>query len=217
MMMRSETVRRWAIGLFLIGAVVSTASRSAEAGKYNMTLDVGSAAPNFQNLPGVDDKSHSLADWKDAAVVVVVFTCNTCPTAVDYEERIQTLVKKYADGGKVAVVAINANQVAGDQLPKMKERAAEKKFGFTYLRDDSQQTAKAFGATYTPEFFVLDAQRKVAYMGAFDDSTSPDKVQVKYVEAAVDALLAGAKPETTETIARGCLVRYARQRAKKNP
>lgn len=186
-----------------------------DAGKYNPTLNVGDAAPEWKNLPGTDDKNHSLADLKDKAVVVVAFTCNTCPTAVDYEDRIMAIGKKYAAGGKVAVVAINANQVEGDLLPKMKERATERSFNFTYLHDDTQQVAKAYGATFTPEFFVLDQNRKIVYMGALDDATKVDEVKVKYVEDAVDAALAGRTPETRETVARGCLVRYARQRPKK--
>jgi len=186
-----------------------------EAGKYNPTLSVGDAAPDWKDLPGTDDKNHSLADWKDKAVVLVVFTCNTCPTAVDYEDRLMALVKQYSAGGKVAVVAINSNQVEGDLLPKMKERATAKNFNFAYVHDDSQQVAKAYGATFTPEFFVLDQQRKIAYMGAFDDATKPEQVKVRHVEDAVEAVLAGKVPETRETVARGCLVRYARTRTKR--
>lgn len=186
-----------------------------EAGKYNPKLNIGDVAPDWNKLPGTDDQEHSLADLKDKAVVVVVFTCNTCPTAVDYEDRIMALTKKYAVDGKVAVVAINANQVADDLLPKMKDRATNRKFNFAYLHDGTQDVAKAYGATFTPEFFVLDQNRKVVYMGALDDSTAPDKVKLRYVEDAIDAVLAGKAPETRETVARGCLVRYARQRPKK--
>lgn len=196
-------------------ATMTFTAQFSNAGKYNPTLNVGDAAPEFKDLPGTDDKNHSLAELKDKSVVVVIFTCNTCPTAVDYEDRVMALAKKYAANGKVGIVAINANQVEGDLLPKMKERATERNFNFLYVHDDTQQVAKAYGATFTPEFFVLDANRKIAYMGALDDATKPDQVKVRYVEDAIDAVLAGRTPETRETIARGCLVRYARQRAKK--
>ena len=196
-------------------ALVGLLAVAVEAGKYNPTLSVGDTAPDWKDLPGVDDKSHSLGDLKDKTAIVLLFTCNTCPTAVDYEDRVIALAKKYAADERVAIVAINANQVEGDLLPKMKERARERKFPFAYVHDDTQQVAKAYGATFTPEFFVLDRQRKIAYMGALDDATKPEQVQVRYVEDALQAVLDGKAPTTTETIARGCLVRYARQRNKK--
>jgi hypothetical protein len=96
----------------------------------------------------------------------------------------------------------------------MRKRAELKKFPFAYLRDDNQQIAKAYGASVTPEFFVLDKNRRVVYMGALDDATDPAAVKVNYVEEAIAASLSGKKPEVTETVARGCLVRYGRQRKK---
>lgn len=187
----------------------------AWGGKYNPTVSIGDAAPDWRDLPGVDDQSHSLADYRSHEVLVVAFTCNTCPTAVDYEERLMTLAAKYADGGKCAIVAINANQVPGDLLPKMKERASARKFNFDYVRDDSQQVARSYGATVTPEFFVLDKQRRIVYMGALDDSTDAAGVKARHVEEAVAAVLTGKTPTVAETVGRGCLVRYARDRKKK--
>ena len=95
----------------------------------------------------------------------------------------------------------------------MKKKAAKKKFTFAYLYDESQQIARDYGAVYTPEFFVLNKERKVAYMGAMDDKTNVSEVTDKHLEAAVDALLAGKAPPKAETAARGCLVRYKRTRA----
>jgi peroxiredoxin len=190
----------------------------AWAGKFNPTLNIGDAAPNWEKLPGVDGKQHSLADLKDKEVVVVAFTCGSCPTAVDYEDRIKALAKQLDAGGKGALVAINANdtkRAPEDTLEAMQQRAKAQEFTFVYLRDDKQTVAKAYGATTTPEFFVLNKQRKVIYMGALDDKTEPDAVKEKYVEAAIAAALAGRSPEVTETVARGCLVRYARERRKK--
>lgn len=203
--------------LLVIAAVVgvSCAAPAAWAGKYNPTRSIGDAAPDFKDLPGTDGKSHSLSEFVGREALVVVFTCNTCPTAVDYEARVKALAEKLGASGKVAVIAINSNQVADDQLPKMKERAEREKFNFAYLRDDTQQIAKAYGATVTPEFFVLDKQRRIAYMGALDDSTDPAGVKARYVEDAVAALLEGKSPAVSETVGRGCLVRYARERRKK--
>ena len=134
------------------------------AGKFNKVLDVGSPAPAWENLAGTDGRKHSLADLKDKAAVVVVFTCNSCPVAVGYESRVAAFAKKYAD--KVAVVAINVNTGKDDALPAMTERAAKKNFPFPYLYDPTQEIARRYGAKYTPEFFLLDKDRRVVYMGA---------------------------------------------------
>jgi hypothetical protein len=112
----------------------------------------------------------------------------------------------------VAVIAINSNAVPADSLEHMQERAKEKSFPFPYLRDDDQAVAKAWGAIYTPECFVLNARREVIYMGALDDSTDPARVQEQYVQLAIDAALQGRRPATTETAARGCAIRMPRRR-----
>ncbi len=190
--------------------------RGAEAGKYNPTLNVGDAAPVWKDLSGTDGKKHSLADLKGKKVVVLVFTCNSCPVAIDYENRIIELAKKHAGPkGQVEVVAVNVNTVPEDSLARMTERAKEKGYPFPYLFDGSQKIARDYGATFTPEFFVLDEQRKIVYMGAMDDNGDEAKRKIDYVEAAIVATLAGKKVEVTETVGRGCFVRYARQRRKK--
>lgn len=187
----------------------------AQAGEFNETLKIGDAAPAWSELPGVDGKAHSLADLKDKAIIVVAFTCNSCPVAVAYEERLKEFVKQYADKeGGVALVAINVNKVDDDRLPKMQERAKSKGFNFPYLYDDSQKIAKAYGANFTPEFFVLDKERKVVYMGRMDDNPETDKVKTHYVELAVQAALKGEKPATAETLGVGCRIRYVRERKK---
>jgi peroxiredoxin len=183
------------------------------AGQFNKTLNIGDKAPEWKDLPGIDGKKHSLADLKDKDIVVVVFTCNSCPVAEEYEDRIISFSKKYAGReSKVALVAICVNLVEEDRLPKLTERAKEKGFNFPYLSDESQIIGKAFGANYTPEFFVLDRHRKIAYMGAMDDHSPPAEAKSNYLEKAVDAVLKGEKPETTETLARGCRVRYSKSR-----
>jgi peroxiredoxin len=195
--------------VFAIVAVLGSSAISL-AGEYNEVLSIGDAAPSWENLPGVDDKQHSLADLKDKPIVVLVFTCNTCPIAVDYEDRIIKFAKDQAD--QVAVVAINSNSVKDDQLPKMRERAEKKEFPFLYLWDEKGAVAKNYGAIFTPEFFVLNRQRKVIYMGAMDDKSDPGEAKVNYVADAVKAALAGGKPETAETVARGCRIRFPRER-----
>jgi peroxiredoxin len=185
----------------------------ASAGEFNKVLNVGDPAPVWSDLPGTDGKKHSLSDLKDKSVVVVVFTCNSCPIAVDYEDRIIEFAKTHAGAdSKVALVAINVNTIADDRLDAMKKRASEKKFGFPYLYDETQKIAKAFGANYTPEFFVLNAKREIVYMGAFDDKTNAKEAKENYLHPAVEAALKGEKPAKGETIPRGCQIRFKRER-----
>ena len=180
------------------------------AGEFNKKLNVGDTAPVWKDLPGTDGKKHSLADHKDSDVVVLVFTCNSCACSEEYEDRIIAFAKKYQES--VAVVAVNVNTTPADRLDAMKKKAAAKKFAFPYLYDETQQIAQDYGAIYTPEFFVLNKDRKIAYMGAMDDRTKADDVKEKYLEAAVDAVLKAEKPLTGETVAHGCLIRFKRTR-----
>jgi len=185
----------------------------AEAGKYNPDRNIGDDAPVWKDLPGVDGKTHSLADLKEKEVVVVVITCNTCPYAVAYEDRLINFTKEHAGpDSKIALVAINVNtREKEDLLPAMKERAKAKEFPFPYLFDESQKIGRDFGATRTPEFFVLNKERKIVYMGAMDDSDDPKQVTKQYVLQAAEAALEGKKAETTETVPIGCAVRYKRK------
>lgn len=179
------------------------------AGEFNTTVNIGDTAPDWNDLPGTDDKPHSLDDLKDKKVVVVAFTCSSCPYAIDAEDRLIALQEKFADEN-VAVIAINVNKVEEDLMPAMKQRAEEKKFNFPYLFDESQQIAKAFGAKYTPEFFVLDKNRKIVYMGSLDDSPDGKNVSEPHVIRAIEAALAGEKPAVTETVPIGCRIRFER-------
>lgn len=178
------------------------------AGEFNKALSVGDGAPAWADLPGTDGKKHSLADFQEP-VVVLVFTCNSCDVAQQYEDRIVAFAKKYE--GKAAVVAVNVNTIPADRLDAMKKKAEQKKFPFPYLYDESQKIARDYGATHTPEFFVLTKDRKIAYLGAMDDKIKADDVTEKYLEAAVDAVLKGEKPARGETVAHGCLIRFQRQ------
>src|SRR6185436_8649710 len=160
-----------------------------------------------------DDQKHSLAYLADKDVIVVCFTCNTCPYAVDYEDRLIGLAKKFAaEGHRCALVAINANKVKDDLLPAMQERAKSKSFNFPYLHDETQQVAKSYGATFTPEFVVLNKERKVIYLGAMDDSPDGKKITKRYLEDAIAAVLAGKQAPTMETPAVGCAIRFTKER-----
>jgi thiol-disulfide isomerase/thioredoxin len=168
---------------------------------------VGQSAPEWKELDGVDGKKHSSADIKDAKAVVVVFTCNHCPVAQAYEDRIVALANDYKDKG-VELVAINVNNMEEDKLPAMKERAEAKGYEFAYLYDPSQGIGRAFGATVTPHAFLLDGEKSLVYAGAIDDNMEADKVEKHHLRDAIDAVLAGSKPETDSTKPMGCGIKY---------
>lgn len=171
---------------------------------------IGDTVEDFK-LKNVDDSMVSLSDFKEAKGFIIVFTCNTCPFSVANEDRIIALDKKYKSKG-YPVIAINPNDpaaVPADSFEAMKTRASEKGFTFPYLFDDGQKVYPKFGATKTPHVYIVSKKNmKVEYIGAIDDSSrNPDRVKEKYVENAVDALLAGKKVEKTETRAIGCSIK----------
>jgi peroxiredoxin len=194
----------------LIFALALSVVGSATAGKFNKKVSPGDKAPAFADLPGTDGKRHGLADLADKEFVVVVFTGNECPVATSYEKRLVTLTKKYALGEKsrVAVVAINVGVDEDERLDKMKAVAKERGFNFPYLSDESQKIGRQFGASVTPEAFVLDKGRNIVYTGAIDDNLQAGKVEKKYLENALDALLAGKPVPTSETRPTGCSIEY---------
>ncbi len=169
---------------------------------------IGDTAPSFSALKGVDGKEHALADYKKD-VVVLVITCNSCPVAQEYQERLVAFAKKY--DGKLDLVALCVSIAPDDNLDKMKEVAKEQKFNFPYLSDPSQTIGRQLGAVTTPEFYVLDKRRKVVYHGAMDDQIDEKKVKAKYLEDAVDAVLKGEKVLKSETRSRGCAIEYSRK------
>ena len=174
------------------------------------TLELGEKAPDF-TLPGVDGNDHSLADFSDKKLLVVVFTCNHCPHAVGTEDRMVDFAKRSAAKG-VGLVAINANETDNhptDSMEHMKERSAEKGFTFPYLRDDEQSAALAYGALRTPHFYLFDADRALRYTGRFDDNTvDASLATTSELADAVDALLAGKEPAVAVTNPIGCNVKW---------
>lgn len=212
-------VRRVSLLLLIIG--VWLAGRLAVAAEVP-TLTIGSAAPDFK-LPGVDDKTHSLADFADAKLLVVLFTCNHCPTAQAYEERIVKLHDDYQDRG-VALVAISPNDAeavrldelgytdVGDGFDDMKVRAEERGFKFPYLYDgETQSVSKAYGVLATPHVFIFDQERKLRYNGRIDNS-EVGEVKSHDARNAIDALLAGKTPPVETTRVFGCSTKWADKR-----
>lgn len=171
---------------------------------------VGDTAQDF-SLVNVKGKQVSLAGIKNAKGYIVVFTCNHCPYAKAYEQRIIELHKKYAPLG-FPVVAINSNDKdvqPQDSYDNMKKLAKKKKYPFNYVYDETQEIARTYGATRTPHVYVLDKDRVVRYIGAIDDnSEDPAMAKEHYVASAVDALLAGKDVATKETKAIGCGIKW---------
>ena len=178
----------------------------------NAGLKPGDNAVEF-SLKNVDGTSVSLSDYADQKGVIVVFTCNPCPFAKAYEQRIITLHKSYADQG-FPVVAINPNDVEispDDTMDKMMARAEEQDYPFPYLKDESQEVYKAYGASKTPHIFLLQnkgGKFKVAYIGAIDDNAmDAAEVTSKYVEKAIADLVSGSIPDPATTKAIGCSIK----------
>lgn len=183
------------------------------------TLALTAQAPDF-NLPGVDGKNYALRDFAAAKVLVVIFTCNHCPTAQYYEERIKSLVTDYKDKG-VALVAISPNDPGSirldelgytdlsDSFEEMKIRARDRNFNFPYLYDgDKQEVSRAYGPTVTPHVFIFDAARRLRYVGRIDDDERGRNVSRQDARNAIEALLADREPEAARTRVVGCSVKW---------
>ncbi len=187
--------------------VLVSAALAAQASFAATKLNIADPAPQWTGIAGTDGKSHSLADYKDSKAIVVVFTCNRCPVAQAYQDRLIAIQKDYKDKG-VQVIAICVNKDADDDLDAMKTRATSAGFNFPYLYDLTQQVGRDYGATCTPHIFVLDKDRKLAYRGAIDDDMDAEKVHQHYVRAALDAVLSGKAPATAITQQQGCGIHY---------
>lgn len=177
------------------------------------TLLPGQTAPAFQ-LKNVDGKQVSFSNYPTAKGYIVVFTCNTCPYAKAYEQRVIELNNKYAPLG-FPVIAINTNDPvasAGDSFEKMQERAKAAKYSFPYLYDEGQTVTTAYGATRTPHIFLVrksSGGNTIEYTGALDnDSEGTNSDRKKYVEQAIEALEKGNKPSVTVTKAIGCTIKW---------
>jgi peroxiredoxin len=199
------TMRKILFSFFALALV----SAPVFAGEYNKVLSVGDKAPTFSGMPAVhsgQDTSLTLSDLKED-VVVVVFLANHCPAVQGYEDRLVEFTKAYKDKS-VRVVGIAVSTMDQDKIPGIKEYTKDHGSNYVYGYDESQAVGKAYGAVVTPQFFVLDKDRKIAYTGALDDNQNESKVTKHYLADAVDAVLKGEKPAVTETRARGCGISY---------
>jgi peroxiredoxin len=187
--------------------LVCAVSTELVAAKFNRVMDIGKPAPVWKNLHGVNGKMHSLDELKNAKAVVVVFTCNHCPVAQAYEQRLIKLANERRKQG-VEFVAISVSNYEADNLEAMKKRAADLKLPFVYLHDPTQQIGKKYGALWTPSVFLLDAKRRVVYMGSVDDSMYPENVDRRFLKDAIDAVLAEKPVEIEETKPVGCPIEY---------
>jgi peroxiredoxin len=208
--------------LFSLGAAFALTGLSGYAGvEEPETLSIGKAAPAF-SLPGVDGKTYTLASFKQAKILVIIFTCNHCPTAQAYEDRIIQMVNDYSSKG-VAIIGISPNDPSAvrldelgytdlsDSFEEMKTRAKQKKYNFPYLYDGaSQSTAKAYGPVATPHVFIFDQSRKLRYQGRIDDMEKPTKTPNSLdTRNAIEALLDSKEVPVGSTKVFGCSVKWA--------
>jgi peroxiredoxin len=196
------------LSVIVVALVLSAFTINTDDNGYK----VGDIATDF-SLENIDGSMVTLADYKDAKGFIVIFTCNTCPYAVAYEDRVEALNKKYASKGYpvIAIMPNNTDVKPGDSMEAMKARAKAKGFTFPYLMDKGQKIYPQYGATKTPHVYILQKTTKgnrVEYIGAIDDNYEDAKaVNEKYVEEAVDALLNKKEIKTTETRAIGCTIK----------
>jgi len=206
-----------------ISLAVATAACLPAADPEPKPLEIGQAAPAFR-LPGVDGKTHTLDDFKDAKALVIVFTCNHCPTAQLYEERLKTLAGSLKDkGGALVAISPNDPQAVrldelgytdlGDSFEDMKVRAKDRDFNFPYLYDgETQEVSRAYGPAATPHAYVFDADRKLRYTGRIDDSEKGDAIKAQELRDAVDAVLAGKPVPKEKTRTFGCSIKWSSKR-----
>jgi peroxiredoxin len=202
---------------------LAAALATSEAREVNV-LKIGADAPDF-SLPGVDGKTHTLREFDDSKVLVIIFTCNHCPTAQAYEDRIIQMQQNYEDDG-VKIVAISPNDPSAvtlselgytdlsDSFEEMKIRAKNKQFNFPYLYDgETQATSEAYGVLATPHAYIFDAERKLRYVGRIDDS-EVKQVKVHDARNAIDALLANKAVEVPKTRVFGCSTKWTDKKGK---
>lgn len=172
-------------------------------------MDIGTTAPGFK-LKNVNDQTYTLEDFFDSDVLVIIFTCNHCPYANAYDQRIKGLAETY--NRRVQFVLINSNDAKHypeDSFAKMQEAARAKHLKMPYLHDETQSIAHAYDAACTPHAFVFDKERKLTYEGAIDDNwKNPDLATETYLQDAIEATLSGRKPPVQQTNPIGCSIKW---------
>jgi thiol-disulfide isomerase/thioredoxin len=207
-MMLARLATLSAIGIFTLAS-----SGGARAGESTGGLALGAKVPAAvakTKMKNVDGKMLSIADVTGKAGTLVIFTCNHCPFARDWEQRIVELGNSYAAKG-IGVILVNANDPtmhADDGYDQMQVHAKNRGMQIPYVVDDTSGVARAFGASITPEAFLFDKAGKLAYHGTIDDNRQePDKVKARYLKDALDAVVAGKKPAVGETKGLGCSIK----------
>lgn len=181
----------------------------ANAADLENTLQLGDAAPPFE-LPGTDGATHPYRADEPVRATVVIFTCNHCPYALAWEDRLLALGAEYQHYD-VRFLAINANDAEykpADSFDNMKLRMSEKCWPFPYLRDESQQVARSYGALTTPDVFVFDGEDRLVYRGAPDADYEDEEQDAKWLREALDALLIGQTPARQQTESVGCSIKW---------
>jgi len=191
-------------------AVVAVGFGAAVLAARASALALGDAMPAANvTLTGVDGREVSLAQEAGKKGTLVIFSCNHCPWVKAWQDRLVTLGNTYSSRG-IGVVLVNSNDPKAypdDDLPTMRELAREKGYAFPYVMDTTSAVGRAFGATHTPEAFLFDASGRLVYHGTIDDNArDPGEVQHAYLRDALDAVVAGAKPQIQETKALGCSI-----------
>lgn len=174
-----------------------------------MAIAIGAEAPDFK-LPSTDGTSWSASDSDSSAATVVVFTCNHCPYALAWHDRIAEVARDYAGRG-VRVLAVNSNDAERyprDSFDAMKARVEREDWPMPYLRDDTQEVARAYDAKVTPDVFVLDAGRRLRYRGAPDGDYDDPSQNAQWLREALDAVLGGSEPSRAETKPVGCSIKW---------
>ena len=200
----------------LISALLVVGLTTLGATAQHTGYAIGDEAMDFK-LPNVDGKEVSLSEMDGAKGAIVIFSCNTCPYVKAYEDRMIALHQKYSALG-YPVIAINSNDARlspGDSFEQMQKRAQEKSFPFPYLYDQSQEVIKAYGATRTPEVYLLNRESGkfvVKYIGAIDNNHQvPESVTEPYVESALTSVIQGKKVEKATTKAIGCTIKWTKK------
>ena len=174
-------------------------------------IPLGTTSPDF-HLKATDNNFYNLSSFSDKNILVVMFTCNHCPFVKAYEDRLIKIQEDYSNRS-VSLVAINSNETINypeDTFEKMQIRVTEKSYNFPYLRDEDQSVASSYGASFTPEIFVFDSDRKLRYHGRIDDNKDPDSVTSSDLRFALDAILSDSTVDNPETHGIGCSIKWVK-------
>jgi peroxiredoxin len=174
-------------------------------------LGLGEKAPGFENLLGADGKRYSLSSFQDKPILAVIFSCNHCPYAQAYEERMKAIQRDYLQKGAqlVAVNSNDSNSYPEDSYPEMVRRAKQRGFNFPYIRDEDQSVVTAYGGVCTPHVFLFDKSRLLRYRGRIDDSKDESAVKSSDLRNALDDLVAGESVRVPDTRPFGCSIKWS--------